>query len=255
MWPHRIALVIVLIWSAFCLTLAGIAFVNVSRIESPERYIVLGLGLAMLYMGGTMLAGVIWPPKEKDPDAPIEVPPLEKVRGRTSYRDDSTRESIALFLIGAIFLAASLGSAAEQPILLVISVISVGVLAGAGVKFWRRMQFGRARLKLAMPARRGDTMHGVITISGSAWTASRGGVRPSVDVVAYRTYRGTRQSRSVVVGRSHATTEASRDGRDVTIRFTAPIPLIDTSEGRFSWNVQFQTRSPKHRATFVVDVA
>lgn len=59
MWPGRIALAIVLVWSAFCLALAAVVFVNLRRIESPERYLALGLGLVMLYMGGSMLAGLI----------------------------------------------------------------------------------------------------------------------------------------------------------------------------------------------------
>jgi hypothetical protein len=63
-----------LLWSAFCLALAAEVFVNLRRIELPERYIALGLGLAMLYMGGSMLAGMIWQPKPKDPNAPVEIP-------------------------------------------------------------------------------------------------------------------------------------------------------------------------------------
>jgi len=56
----------------------------------------------MLYMGGSMLAGLIWPPKPKDPNAPIEIPPLDQVRGRTSYRDDSALWRNVMLVIGAI---------------------------------------------------------------------------------------------------------------------------------------------------------
>jgi hypothetical protein len=95
----------------------------------------------------------------------------------------------------------------------------------------------------------------VITTSGSGWTAAGHDVNPTVEVLAFQTFRGGRQSRSVVVAREPATTSLTRDGNDVTIRFTATIPVIDTSEGRFSWNVQFQTDSPAYHATFLVDVA
>jgi hypothetical protein len=47
----------------------------------------------------------------------------------------------------------------------------------------------------------------------------------------------------------------TNDDGTLTIRFNTIVPLIDTSEGRFSWNIQFATRSPKHRATFGIDVA
>ena len=79
MWPGRIAFAIVILWSGICLTLATVVFVKLGSIESPERYIALGLGLVMLYMGGSMLAGMIWPPKPKDPNAPVEIPPLDQV--------------------------------------------------------------------------------------------------------------------------------------------------------------------------------
>jgi hypothetical protein len=141
--PGRIAFAVVLLGSAFCLALAAVVFVNLRGIEPPERYIALGLGLVMLYMGGSMLAGLIWPPKPKDPNAPIEVPPLDQVRGRTSYLDDSASSRNVMLIIGAVFLAASLGAAAAQPIVLVVSVVAVGVLAGAGVMTWRQIQYGR----------------------------------------------------------------------------------------------------------------
>jgi hypothetical protein len=255
MWPTRIAFAIVLVWSAGCLTLAGYVFLNLRSIETPERYIALGLGLVMLYMGGSPLAGLIWPPKAKDPNAPIEVPPLDQVRGRTSYRDDSAMARNAMLAIGAIFLAVSLSAAAQQPIVLVLAVVAVGVLAGAGVMTWRQSQYGRARLELEAPARRGDAVRGAITTSGSAWAAARRNVGATVELLAIRTYRGGRQSRSVVVARSSADVSLSRDGNAVTVRFTGTVPLIDVSEGRFSWNVQLQTRSPKYRATFLIDVA
>jgi hypothetical protein len=255
MSPGRIAFAIVLAGSALCLAIAAAVFVNLGGIESPERYLALGLGLVMLYMGGSMLAGLIWPPKPKDPNAPIEIPPLDQVRGRTAYRDDSALTRNALILIGAIFLAVSLTAAPRQPIVLVIAVVAAGVLAGAGVKIWRQIQFGRARLVLDAPARRGDTMHGAITTSGVAWGAAPRDLEPTVEVLAIRTYRRPRSSRSVVVARSSATVSATRNGNDVTVRFTAATPVIDTSEGRFSWNVQLETRSPKYRATFLVDVA
>lgn len=256
MSPGRIAFVIVLLWSAACLVLAAVVFLNLHRIESPERYPALLIGLAMLYMGGSMAAGLIWPPKPKDPNAPIEVPPLDRVRGRTSYRDDSTMARNVMFVIGAIFLAVSLGAAPEQPIVLVIALVAVGVLAGAGVMTWRQFQLGRARLDLATPARRGDVMHGVITTSGPAWAAAGHNFKPTVEIIALHIYRGPgRQTRSRVVARATAEAAAARDGNDMTVRFTGTIPLIDTSEGRFSWNVQLSTRSPKYRATFLIDVA
>ena len=255
MWPGRIAFAVVLLWSAFCLALAAVVFVNLRRIESPERYIALGLGLAMLYMGGSMLAGLIWPPKPKDPNAPIEIPPLDQVRGRTSYRDDSARSRNVMLAIGAVFLAASLGAAREQPVVLVIAVVAVGILAGAGVQIWRQIQYGRACLELDAPARRGDDMRGMITTSGFGWAAAGGAADAAVELIAIRTFRGGRQSSSVVVARSSADASAARQGNDITIRFTATIPVIDTSEGRFSWNVQLETRSPKYRATFLIDVA
>jgi len=173
MWPTRIAFAIVLIWSAACLTLAGVIFVNLRSIEPPERYIALGLGLVMLYMGGSPLAGLIWPPKAKDPNAPIEVPPLDQVRGRTSYRDDSALARNAMLAIGTIFLAA-------------------------------------------------------ITTSGSAWAAARRNVGATVEILAIRTYRGGRQSRSVVVARSSADVSLSRDGNAINIRFSCTVPLIAT---------------------------
>ena len=256
MWPGRIAFAVVVLWGGGCLALAAVVFVNLHRIESPERYLALLLGLAMLYMGGSMLAGLIWPPKPKEPnDGPIEIPPLDQVHGRTSYRDDSTLWRNATFVIGAIFLAASLSAAAEQPIVLVIAAVAVGVLAGSGVMTWRQIQFGRARLELDAAARRGDIMRGTITTSGSAWAATGRNAHATVELLAIRSYRGGRQSSSVVVARLTADTSTTRDGKELTIRFTTTIPVIDTSEGRFSWNVQLETRSPKHTATFVIDVA
>jgi hypothetical protein len=254
MWAERIAFAIGLLWSAFCLTLAAFVFINLRQIESPTRYVALGLGLAMLYMGGSMLAGMIWPPKPKDPNAPIEVPPLDQVRGRTSYRDDSAMSRNVLLAIGAIFLVVSLSAAPGQPIVLVFAVVAAGVLAAGFVKIWRQFQYGRARLELAVPARRGDPMNGVITTSGSAWAAGRN-AHATVDLVAIRTFGSGKQSRSFVVARSSAHATATRNGNDLMIRFTATIPLIDTSERRFSWNVQLETRSPKYEATFLIDVA
>lgn len=255
MSPHRIALAIAILWSACCLALAAVVFVNLPRIESPERYLALVLGLAMLFMGGSMLAGVIWPPKPKDPNAPIVIPPLDQVRGRTSYRDDSTMTRNVMLAIGVIFLAASLSAAAEQPIVLVIAVIAVGVLAGGVVQTLKQIQYGRARLELDAPARRGDRLHGVITTSGSAWNTGGRNVHATVALTALRTYGRRGQSQSFVVASSSADIAVTRNGNDLTIRFTTTIPVIDTSEGRFSWNVQFETRSPKHGATFVIDVA
>lgn len=253
MWPGRIAFAIVILWSAACLTLAAVIFVNLRHIESPERYVALGLGLAMLYLGGSPLAGLIWPPKAKDPNAPIEVPPLDQVRGRTRYRDDSAMVPTVMLVIGAIFLAVSLSAARAQPIVLIFAAVAIGILIGAGVKIRRQMQYGRARLELDAPARRGDTLHGIITTSGSAWGAAAGDAGATVELLAIRTVRG--QSRSAVIAQSSADTAAARSGNDVTIRFTAAVPLIDISEGRFSWNVRLETRSPKHSATFLIDVA
>ena len=255
MSPGRIAFVIVLLGSAFCFALAAVVFVNLRRIESPERYVALGLGLVMLYMGGSMVAGLIWPPKPKDPNAPIEIPPLEQVRGRTSYRDDSTMARNVMLAIGAIFLVVSLDTADEQPMVLVFAVVSVGILAGAGVMTWRQIQYGRARLELDAPARRGDTIRGAITTSGSGWAATGRNVHATVELLAIRTFRGGRQSSSIVVARSSADISVARNGNEITIRFTTTIPVIDTSEGRFSWNVQLETRSPKHSVTFLIDVA
>ena len=132
MWPGRIAFAIVLVWIAACFALAAVLLINLGSIESPERYLALGLGLVLLYMGGSPLAGLIWPPKPKDPEAPVEIPPLEQVRDRTSYRDGTAFERNVMLAIGAIFLFGSLGAAAEQPVVLVIAVIAAGILAGGG---------------------------------------------------------------------------------------------------------------------------
>lgn len=255
MSAERIASVVVLLWSGLCLALAVVLFVNLRSIESPERYLALTLGLVMLYMGGSLLAGLIWPPKPRDPNAPIEIPPLAEVRGRTSYRDDSAMSRNVMLVIGGIFLAVSLGAAPGQPIVLVFAVVAAGILAGAGVMIWRQLRYGRARLELAAPARRGDAMSGVITTSGFAWAAAGRNVNATVELLAIRSFRGGRQSHSVVVARSSANASCALDGNDLTIRFTAAVPVIDISEGRFSWNVQLDTRSPKYRATFLIDVA
>ena len=146
MGPGRIAFAIVILWSAACLTLAAVTFINLRHIEPPERYIALGLGLAMLYLGGSPLAGLIWPPKAKDPSEPIEVP-VDEVRDSTSYRDDSMMVPAVMLVIGAIVLAASLSAAREQPIVLVFAVVATGILAGAGVKIWRLTRWGRERLE------------------------------------------------------------------------------------------------------------
>ncbi|HYR29143.1 MAG TPA: hypothetical protein VEU30_11805 [Thermoanaerobaculia bacterium] len=255
MWPGRIAVAIVIVWGGSCLALAAVLFVNLPNIESPERYPALLIGLVMLYMGGSMLAGLIWPPKPKDPNAPIEIPPLAQVRGRTSYGDGSVKWLLVVLTIGAMFLFGSLGAAAEQPVVLVVSLIAVGVLAGAGVMAWRMIQYGRARLELEGPARRGDTMRGVITTSGFGWTVADRDFDATVDLVALRTYRTRRSSSSVTVARASAVVSSVRNGNDMTFRFTATIPVIDTSEGRFSWNVQLATQSPDYQATFLIDVA
>ena len=251
----RIAVAIVLLLSAAGLALAAVIFVTLPRIESPERYLALIIGLAMLYVGGAMLAAVIWPRKPKDPNAPVEIPPLDQVRGRTSYRDNSTLWRNVTLVIGAIFLAVSLSAAPRQPIVLVIAVIAVGVLAGGGVMSWRQIQYGRARLELDAPARRGDLMRGVITTSGFAWTVADRNLGATVEVSAIQTFRTVGHSDSVVVARSSAITSTVRNGNDMTFRFSATVPVIDTSEGRFSWNVRLETRDPKYRATFLVDVA
>lgn len=254
MSPGRIVSAIVLVWSAFSLALAAVIFVNLGRIESPERYLALLLGLAMLYMGGSMLVALIFPAQPKEHhDAPIEIPPLDQVRGRTSYREDIW-PGFVMFAIGASFLAASLDSARHQPVVLVISAVSVGVLAGAVVMIFRQFQYGRARLELDRPARRGDSMRGVITTSGFGWTVAGRKIHPTVELVAFRTYRSNRRSTSITVARSPAIASVTRDGKTITIRFTTTVPIIDTSEGRFSWNVQVETRDPKYEATFLVDV-
>lgn len=255
MWPGRIALIIVLIWSAFCLALAGIVFFNIGEIESPERYLALLIGAVMLYMGGAPLAGLIWPPKEKDPNAPIEIPPLDQVRGRTSYRDDTAWMRNGMLAIGAIFLFVSLIAAEEHPIVLVIALIAVGILAGAGVMIWRQIQYGRARLELAAPPRRGDSVQGMITMSGFGWTVVDRDFDVTVELRAIQSFRGSRSSSSVVVARAHAITSTTRDGKTMTIRFTTQAPIIDTSAGRFSWNIQLETGSPAYRVTFLIDVA
>lgn len=255
MTPGRIALILALIFAAFCLTLAGVVFVKLHTIETPDRYVALGLGLIMLYMGGAIVAGVIWPSKPKDPNAPIEIPPLDQVHGRTSYRDDSVWTRNVMILIGTIFLVVSLGSAAEQPAVLVFALVAAGVLAGAGVKIWRQIQYGRARLTLEGPARRGDVMRGVITTSGFAWSVVGRELDVLVQLKAIRTYRGGRRSTSIVVATATASARATRDGNELTIRFTTTIPIIDTSEGRFSWNVALDTEQPRYSATFLVDVA
>ena len=84
-------------------------------------------------------------------------------------------------------------------------------------------------------------MRGVITTSGSGWAAAGRNIHATVELLAIRTSGGGRQSRSVVVARASAHPSAARNGKDLTIRFTTTIPVIDTSEGRFSWNVQLET--------------
>jgi hypothetical protein len=57
MWPGRIAVAPSSLWSAACLALAGVVFVNLPRMESPERYRV----IALVAMGILAGAGVmIW---------------------------------------------------------------------------------------------------------------------------------------------------------------------------------------------------
>ena len=129
--------------------------------------------------------------------------------------------------------------------MLVFAAVAVGILAGAGVTIWRQIQYGRARLELDAPARRGDAMHGVITMSGSGWAVVGRDIDATVELSAVR---------SVAVAQSSASISVTRNGK-ATIRFTATIPVIDTSEGRFSWNVQLETHAPRYRATFLIDVA
>jgi hypothetical protein len=192
-------------------------------------------------MGGSPLAGLIWPPKPKDPAAPIVIPPLDEVRGRTSYRDSTAFERNVMLAIGAIFLFVSLGAAAEQPMVLAIAVIATGILAGAGVKIWRQIQYGSALVELEAPARRGDGMRGVITTSGFGWTVTGRDFDATVDLVAIRSYRSTRGSNSYTVARASAITSVVRDGKEMTFRFSVTVPVIDTSEGRVLWNVQLET--------------
>jgi hypothetical protein len=185
----------------------------------------------------------------------IVIPPLDRVHGRTSYRDGTAFERNVMLAIGAVFLFVSLGAADEHPIVLVIAVIAAGILAGAGVKIWRQIQFGSARLELEVSARRGDTMRGVITTSGFGWTVIDRDFDATVDLVALRTYRSSQGSNSVTVARASATTSIVRDGKNMTFRYTATVPVIDISEGRFSWNVRLETTSPDYHATFLIDVA
>jgi len=255
MWPRRIAVGVVLLVSAFCLALAVFIFVNFARTRSSDDYPVLLIGLAMLYMGGAMLVGVFRPAKAEDPDAPIEIPPLDQVRGRTSYRDSSAKWRNVVLAIGVIFLAASLTAAPDQPAVLVIALIAVGVLCGAGVMTWRQIQYGRARLELERPARRGDLMRGVITTSGFGWTVADRDFEATVEVSAIRTYGKGQHSNTSVVAQTNAITSVTRDGKDMTFRFSVTVPIIETSERRISWNVQLETESTVYRVTFLVDVA
>ncbi len=255
MWPRRIAFAIVLLLSALCLGLTVVVLVSFRDMEKPERYFALGFGLLTLYMGGSLLVSLIWPSKPKDPNAPIQIPPLDQVRGRTSYRDDSTMSRNVMLVIGAIFLAASLSAAPGQPIVLVIAAIAVGVLAGAGVMIWRQVQYGRARLELDAPARRGDPLRAVITTSGSAWAKTGHALNATFELIALQTFRAHRYSELIVIARASGDIAITRDGDDITFRITTTIPVIDTSDGRFSWNVQLETRSPKYRPTFLIDVA
>lgn len=253
MWAGRIVFVVVLLFSVACLSLAAFVFVTFPTIEGPERYLGLGIGPLMLYMGCSLLAALIWPAKPDDPNVVIEVPPLDQVHGRTSYRDDSAKWPAVMLVIGVIFLAATLGAAAEQPILLVFAAIAVGILIGAGVMIRNRIRYGGATLELGAPARRGDIMRGAIVVSGPGWIEGGRTVSATVELTAIRTFRRT--SNSVTVARSTVDADPTRNGDDLTFRFTIPIPLIDTSKGRFSWNIQLETRTPDHRATFLIDVA
>ncbi|MDQ3280675.1 MAG: hypothetical protein M3Q69_04610 [Acidobacteriota bacterium] len=256
MTPGRIASALVLAWSACCLALAALIFFNLPHVELPERYVPLAFGCLMLYMGGSALTAVIWPPKPKDPNAPIDVPPRGQVRGRTSYRDDSTWTRNVMLAIGTIFLIVSIAAAAAQPALLLLGLIAIGILAGAGVKTWRQHRYGSARLELDMPARRGDVLQGVITTSGSAWRAvDKEDMEATVEVTAIRSSRGGGRSHSADIAQSRAAGSVMRNGEKVTIRFRTTVPLIDTSEGRFTWNVQLTMPFVQYRATFVIDVA
>jgi hypothetical protein len=99
-------------------------------------------------------------------------------------------------------------------------------------------------------------MRGVITTSGSGWSTVGRGFSATVTLRALRTFRGGRgSSRTIEVASSVASVSVSRDGNDLTVRFDTTIPLIDTSEGRLSWNVQLETDRPEHQATFLIDVA
>jgi hypothetical protein len=46
-----------------------------------------------------------------------------------------------------------------------------------------------------------------------------------------------------------------RDGKTITMRFAVTVPIVDTSEGRYNWNLQLETEGPEFSATFLIDVA
>lgn len=251
MWAQRITTIIILGWSAACLALAGYIFYLFPSAESPERYLALVLGLAMLYMGGSLLVSLFWPAKPKDPNAPIAIPPLSEVHGRTSYRDNRAKWRNVQIVIGAILLVISVTAGAEQPAVLVFALIALGVLAGACVQIWRQILYGRARLELAAPARRGDAMQGTITMSGAGWLAVDEEFALAVELSAVPGGKSSAVEPEPVYG----ITNATRDGKDMTIRFSMSIPVVDTSECQYTWNLVLETESPAYIATFIIDVA
>ncbi len=252
---HRIAVVFAVAFGGFFLFLGVMVLMNLERVDGPDQYIGIGFAVLMLAIGLSVIVGIFLPSKTKDPNAPIEIPPLDQVRGRTRYRDDRAWTRNVMIAVGTIFLVVSLSAARDQPLVLVFALVSVGVLAGAGVLIWRQIQYGRSRLELAGPARRGDAMHGVITTSGFGWTVVDREFHAYVRLDALRHYSSGKRSTSVVVASERGRVNATRDGKDMTMRFTIQIPIVDTSEGRFSWNVILETESPVYEATFSVDVA
>jgi len=239
MSPGRIAFIIVLLFGGAFIALGAIVL---THILPDERELSIGFGSVMIGIGCVTIGSLFRKPKPKL--APRDHPP-----GRTEYRDDGGWVRTACLVMGTVLLIFSVPSI-RQPIVLILAVPGVGLLVAAGYLIVQQIRFGRARLKLAAPAYRGETLQGTITASGPGWAKAGRVTNPRIRLSAIRS--GSRSS-VTLSSNSVAATNAMIDGDVLTITFTNSIANIDDNE-RVSWNVQLTTDRPKHRVTFVVDV-